>query len=154
MTADELAEHLAARRVGTGRWTACCPAHEDRSPSLSVRVGRDGRALLHCFGGCSVTAILKAAGLQMCDLFAGPPPSPAQARELEQERSRREAERRRERRVEGAKADRVRKLAAITDSLFERAARMGDGEAGDKVAALAHDALRRLREAEQELEAA
>ncbi len=50
-------------RLG-GRWAAngglCrCPAHDDRSPSLSVRVGRTS-LLLHCFAGCSATDVLKA----------------------------------------------------------------------------------------------
>jgi hypothetical protein len=50
-------------RLG-GRWTpaggACrCPAHEDRSPSLSVRPGRT-RLLLHCFAGCSAREVLGA----------------------------------------------------------------------------------------------
>jgi putative DNA primase/helicase len=47
-----------------GRWIAdrgmCrCPAHDDRSPSLSVRVGRTS-LLLHCFAGCSAADVLKA----------------------------------------------------------------------------------------------
>jgi len=47
-----------------GRWSGkgglCrCPAHEDRSPSLSVRIGRSA-LLLHCFAGCPTTAILAA----------------------------------------------------------------------------------------------
>jgi hypothetical protein len=50
-------------RLG-GRWTPrggmCrCPAHEDRTPSLSVRPGRE-RLLLHCFAGCSPADILRA----------------------------------------------------------------------------------------------
>jgi hypothetical protein len=50
-------------RLG-GRWTAnggmCrCPAHDDRTPSLSVRPGRT-RLLLHCFAGCAAADILRA----------------------------------------------------------------------------------------------
>jgi len=30
------------------QWTARCPAHDDRTPSLSVSVGDGGRILLHC----------------------------------------------------------------------------------------------------------
>lgn len=52
-------------RLG-GRWSPqggmCrCPAHEDRTPSLSVRVGRT-RLLLHCFAGCRAPDILRALG--------------------------------------------------------------------------------------------
>lgn len=47
-----------------GRWSACgglcrCPAHDDRSPSLSVRAGRT-RLLLHCFAGCAPADILRS----------------------------------------------------------------------------------------------
>lgn len=47
-----------------GHWSArgglcLCPAHADRSPSLSVRVGRK-RLLLHCFAGCEAPDILRA----------------------------------------------------------------------------------------------
>lgn len=54
---------------GPGRWLACCPAHEDRSPSLSIRELDDGRVLLHDFGGCDTQAVLDALGLTMSDLF-------------------------------------------------------------------------------------
>jgi hypothetical protein len=37
---------------------ACCPAHDDRNPSLSVRRAPDGRVLVHCFAGCSLDAVL------------------------------------------------------------------------------------------------
>jgi hypothetical protein len=37
-----------------------CPAHEDRSPSLSWRLADDGRALVHCFSGCDFEAIVEA----------------------------------------------------------------------------------------------
>jgi len=54
-----------------GRWnggtgTARCPAHEDRSPSLSLSNGADGRLLLYCHAGCAygdVRAALSARGL-------------------------------------------------------------------------------------------
>lgn len=43
-----------------GRGVVKCPAHEDRSPSLSWRLADDGRALLHCFSGCTFPEILAA----------------------------------------------------------------------------------------------
>lgn len=51
------------------KFTARCPAHEDRSPSLSVAEGADGRALLHCHAGCETAAIVAALGLSWSDLF-------------------------------------------------------------------------------------
>lgn len=56
------------RRSGRG-WMARCPAHADRSASLSVAEGADGRALLHDFAGCPVTDVLAAIGLSIADLF-------------------------------------------------------------------------------------
>jgi Protein of unknown function (DUF3631)/Toprim-like len=57
---------------GSG-WTARCPAHDDRNPSLSVREGKDGRVLVRCHAGCSVEDILARVGLTMSDLFEQSP---------------------------------------------------------------------------------
>lgn len=57
---------------GDNSWLACCPAHDDRNPSLSVSVGDDGRVLLHCFAGCSSDAVRAALGLEWGDLRAEP----------------------------------------------------------------------------------
>ena len=73
MSAETLLSRLSkVRQTGTGRWIACCPAHEDRSPSLSIREADDGRVLLHDFGGCDVADVLGALGLAMQDLFERP----------------------------------------------------------------------------------
>ena len=56
------------KRSGTG-WSARCPAHDDRTPSLSVAEGDDGRVLVHCHAGCAPEAIVEAWGLQMSDLM-------------------------------------------------------------------------------------
>jgi len=58
-----------ARRNARG-WTARCPAHDDRGPSLSIGTGRDDRVLVRCFAGCSTEAIVAALGLTMAALFA------------------------------------------------------------------------------------
>ena len=52
-----------------GSWTACCPAHEDKGPSLAIREADDGRVLLHCFAGCPTINVLGAVGMDMSDLF-------------------------------------------------------------------------------------
>jgi DNA primase len=55
-------------QVGGG-YLACCPAHEDHRPSLSIRAGHDGRILVHCWAGCKTGDVLVALGLQWSDLF-------------------------------------------------------------------------------------
>lgn len=63
-------------RLG-GEWRASgglcrCPAHDDRTPSLSVRPG-ERRLLFHCFAGCETERVLRAlAALQL--LGAAPAP--------------------------------------------------------------------------------
>ena len=70
MSADVLLSRLdGVKRTGAGRWIARCPAHEDRSPSLSVREMDDGRILLHDFASCSIEEILGAVGLTFDVLF-------------------------------------------------------------------------------------
>lgn len=54
---------------GEGSWIACCPAHEDKTPSLSIRETSDGTILVHDFAGCSPVDILSAVGLELKDLF-------------------------------------------------------------------------------------
>jgi hypothetical protein len=57
------------RQRGANQWSACCPAHGDRSPSLSVKELSDGRVLLHCFAGCSFEEVVSAIGLSINDLL-------------------------------------------------------------------------------------
>lgn len=60
------------KQTAPDRWIACCPAHEDKSPSLSIREIDDGRILLHDFAGCDAEAILTTVGLTFSDLFPQP----------------------------------------------------------------------------------
>ena len=56
-----------------GKGMCCCPAHDDRTPSLSVTLGRKA-ILFHCFAGCSneeVIAALDRQGVRSRDLFDG-----------------------------------------------------------------------------------
>lgn len=70
MTTPALLERLTGvREVGPNRWTARCPAHEDRSPSLSVTVTADGKILIHDHAGCAPDDILGAIGLTWKDLY-------------------------------------------------------------------------------------
>jgi hypothetical protein len=68
MTAIELLGKLDWVRRSGGGWAARCPAHPDKSPSLSVREGEKG-LLLHCFSGCRIEDITQAIGIGVADLF-------------------------------------------------------------------------------------
>ncbi len=47
-----------------------CPSHEDRLPSLTWKLGDDGRLLIHCHAGCRIEEIVAAMGATMSDLYA------------------------------------------------------------------------------------
>lgn len=54
--------------VRQGQWMALCPAHADKSPSLSITAKQDA-ILLYCFAGCKTDAILGALKINPADLF-------------------------------------------------------------------------------------
>ena len=56
------------QRSGKG-FRARCPGCGGQSRKLSVSEADEGRVLLHCFGGCTPSAVLSAMGLQLADLF-------------------------------------------------------------------------------------
>jgi hypothetical protein len=65
MTAETIARALGGHRTGAG-WTARCPAHDDRTPSLSLTDTKDGKLLVRCHAGCDqkdVIAALRGRGL-------------------------------------------------------------------------------------------
>ena len=57
------------RKLGGRRYMAACPAHQDRSPSLSIREGDDGRVLIYCHAGCNTGDVLKELHLSFRNLF-------------------------------------------------------------------------------------
>ena len=57
------------REVAPGKWTASCPAHDDRNPSLAISYGDDGRLLMHCRAYCSIHDIVDSLGISLGDLF-------------------------------------------------------------------------------------
>jgi hypothetical protein len=66
LSAHEIADALGGKRESNGRYTCRCPAHDDKTPSLSIWDDADGRVALHCFASCSyeaVTEALRARGL-------------------------------------------------------------------------------------------
>ena len=57
------------KSTGENKYSSCCPAHEDSSPSLAIKELPDGRILIHCFASCETLSILNAVGLTMAELF-------------------------------------------------------------------------------------
>lgn len=51
-------------------YSARCPAHDDSSPSLSVKAGRDQPVVLYCHAGCDQDKILTELGLTFADISA------------------------------------------------------------------------------------
>ena len=58
LTADTIGRALDGRRSGRG-WQACCPAHDDRTPSLSID-SDEGMVLVRCHAGCDQTSVISA----------------------------------------------------------------------------------------------
>lgn len=60
---------LSKVSASDGQWTACCPAHADSSPSLSVTLNAKGDVLLHCFRGCSFADICRELNLSAYEMY-------------------------------------------------------------------------------------
>lgn len=149
MTALQLAEMLAARPSGRGRWLARCPAHDDRHPSLTITQGHSGVLLKDWSHGCTPQQIVSALGLSMRDLFDAPL-TPASRRELELRRATQALEdsRQRRRRIALMKGYRActSRMAVIADALFN-----GEPERTDELGREFHDCLDFQRAVEVEV---
>jgi hypothetical protein len=55
---------IPAKKPFRASFLARCPAHDDRSPSLSINEKDDGRVLIHCHSGCGAQSVLDAIGLK------------------------------------------------------------------------------------------
>lgn len=130
MTAKDLAELVNGHQIARGRWMGHCPAHQDRSPSLSIRQGDKG-ALVCCMAGCRTEAVLQALGLRLRDLFHGPPPAPeelaAKAR-IEMDRATAAVARRE---AHGRICSALLKWERVRDELGARLARLPDNDPED-----------------------
>jgi putative DNA primase/helicase len=62
VTAERIASALPKCRKSGPGYVACCPAHDDNNPSLSI-TERDGKPLVRCHAGCSQEAVIHALKL-------------------------------------------------------------------------------------------
>ena len=58
------------KRAGPGKYVACCPAHDDKTPSLSIKDAPNGKVLVHCHAGCSQDEVI--GGLRNLGLWYEP----------------------------------------------------------------------------------
>lgn len=58
MSAAFIAKRLRGRKSGRG-WSAHCPAHDDKHPSLSINE-KNGKVLVFCHAGCSQSDVIDA----------------------------------------------------------------------------------------------
>jgi hypothetical protein len=66
---DFLGKLEGVKRTQRG-YISRCPAHKDRSPSLSLKETANGDVLLHCFAGCQFGDIIAALDMRASDCFA------------------------------------------------------------------------------------
>jgi hypothetical protein len=67
-TLAHILKETKAKKAGNG-WKGHCPAHQDKSPSLSISQGADTRILLNCHANCDIDSICAALNIQKSDLF-------------------------------------------------------------------------------------
>ena len=65
-TARRICESRGGKWSGT-KGMACCPAHDDRTPSFGVTLGQKA-ILFHCFAGCDQQSVLAALASEGVDL--------------------------------------------------------------------------------------
>lgn len=73
---ERIAKACHGHAAGRNHWMACCPAHDDRDPSLSI-TERDGRLLVKCMAGCPQSSVIDA----LKDLYLWPEREKRQTRQ-------------------------------------------------------------------------
>ncbi len=72
MSLENIIKHLSKVRKTHKGYSACCPVHDDKSPSMTLTETNDGKVLIHCFGcGARGTDVVEALGLPASELFSG-----------------------------------------------------------------------------------
>lgn len=69
MNIEMVLDALEKVRQNGESYTACCPVHDDKTPSMSLKEA-DGKVLIHCFGcGANGIEVVQALGLPTEVLF-------------------------------------------------------------------------------------
>jgi len=69
-TFNDIVERTRAKSIGTAdSFSGLCPAHDDKSASLSITLEND-KILLYCHAGCNIDDVCVSLGIEQTDLFA------------------------------------------------------------------------------------
>ena len=67
---------LGGKKLGK-QWSACCPAHDDKSPSLIIFEGRTSAVRVRCMAGCEpIEIIAEIRWHEVADRLSMTPPPP------------------------------------------------------------------------------
>ena len=89
MQIEEILNRLDKVTQRGEQYTALCPAHDDKKPSLAI-TQKDEKILLKCWSGCNANEITGALGLKLSDLFIDSDLTPPQRQEYRQRKTRRQ----------------------------------------------------------------
>ena len=86
MLLNDILNHLEKVSQRADQYTALCPAHNDKKPSLAI-TEKGEKILLKCWSGCTTEDITGALGLQVKDLFTESNLSPQQRQQYAQRKT-------------------------------------------------------------------
>jgi hypothetical protein len=117
MTVAEILPSLESVRArGQGKWSARCPAHADKSPSLTIAEGEKG-LLVKCWANCSLEEITDSLGIKVSDLFFdGLSTDPSHRQQAMRQRAQAKAERQTAHDAEGRRLDTLRQAEYLIQS--------------------------------------
>lgn len=70
MSIENLLSRLQkVKSSGKNRWLCSCPAHNDKSPSMHIKLDDYGKILINCKAGCDTYSILQSIGLDWQDIM-------------------------------------------------------------------------------------
>jgi hypothetical protein len=116
MTTAELLPLLdGVRTRGSGKWLGRCPAHQDKSPSLTIAEGERG-LLLKCWAGCTLKEITGALKVSVKDLFFDTAATSDERRQAVEERLQAKAKEQAAYKAEGLRRDALREAQALIHS--------------------------------------
>jgi DNA primase len=70
MSIENLLSRLQkVKATGRDRWLCSCPSHNDKSPSMHIKLDDFGKILINCKAGCDTYSILQSIGLDWQDIM-------------------------------------------------------------------------------------